>query len=224
VYLRKVDGSVAVRIGDGQAVSLSPDGTTAITRPFVSQQLRLVPTAAGQLRIVRSEGLTYLDASWFPDGTHLLIAALESNRPPFLAVQDVAGGAPRRLVDGAVAGAVSPDGRIVASMGPAGSIVLTPVGGGQSRTLSGVLPGASIARWEASGRYLFLKASGEFGVNVFRVDVETGHSEAWRTLAPADVAGLFHPTYSLALTADGQSYCYSYVRRLSTLFVVNGLK
>ena len=66
--------------------------------------------------------------------------------------------------------------------------------------------------------------SGEFGVNVFRVDVETGHSDAWRTLAPADVAGVFHPTYSLALTADGQSYCYSYGRRLSTLFVVNGLK
>ena len=28
----------------------------------------------------------------------------------------------------------------------------------------------------------------------------------------------------LAMTADGRSYCYSYVRRLSALFVVNGLK
>jgi len=37
-------------------------------------------------------------------------------------VQDVAGGAPRRLVEGAAAGAVSPDGRIVASMGAAGAV------------------------------------------------------------------------------------------------------
>jgi len=161
---------------------------------------------------------------WFPDGSRLLIAAQESKRPPFLFVQDVAGGAPRRLVEGAAAGAVSPDGRIVASMGAAGSIVLTPVDGSQSRTLTGVPIGASISRWEASGRYVFLKASGEFGVNVFRVDVATGHAEAWRTLAPSDVAGVRYPTYSLAMTPDGQSYCYSYGRRLSTLFVVNGLK
>jgi Tol biopolymer transport system component len=224
VYLRKVDGSAAVRIGDGQALSLSPDGATAITRPFSSEELRLVPTGPGQTQIVRSQGLAYLDARWFPDGTHLLVAAQEPNRPPFLSVQDVAGGVPRRLVEGAAAGAVSPDGRTVASMGASGSIVLTPADGGQSRTLTGAPLGASIARWEASGRYLFLKASGEFGVDVYRVDVETGHSELWRALAPSDVAGLSHPTYSLAMTADGRSYCYSYGRRLSDLFVVNGLK
>jgi len=109
----------------------------------------------------------------------------------------------------------------------AGTVVLTPVdssGGGQSRTLTGVPIGTGIARWEASGRYLFLKASAQFGVDVFRVDVATGHSEVWRTLAPSDVAGVSHPTYSLALTADGQSYCYSYGRRLDNLFVVSGLK
>src|SRR4026209_2073381 len=77
---------------------------------------------------------------------------------------------------------------------------------------------------KSSNRYVFLKASGEFGVNVFRVDVATGHAEVWRTLAPSDVAGVRYPTYSLAMTPDGQSYCYSYGRRLSALFVVNGLK
>ena len=224
VYLRKVDGSAAVRIGDGQALSLSPDGATAITRPGSGKEFRLVPTGPGQTRTLRNDGLVYIDASWFPDGTRLLIAAQESSGPPFLSVQDLAGGAPRRLVEGAVAGAVSPDNRTVASINAAGSIVLTPVGGGQSRTLTGVPVGTRIARWEASGRYLFLKVSGEFGVDVFRFDVATGHSEVWRTLAPSDVSGLFRPTHSLALTADGQSYCYSYGRRLSALFVVDGLK
>jgi Tol biopolymer transport system component len=228
VYLRKVDGSPAVRIGDGQALSLSPDGATAVGRPFANLELRLIPTGPGQTQIVRSEGLAYLDASWFPDGTRLLVAAKGPNGPPFLSVQDVAGGAPCRLVDGPGAGAVSPDGRIVASMGTApGTIVLTPVdssGGGQSRTLTGVPIGTSIARWEASGRYLFLKASAQFGVDVFRIDVATGHSEVLRTLAPSDVAGMNYPTYSLAMTADGRSYCYSYGRRLGDLFVVSGLK
>src|SRR4029079_19209489 len=58
VYLRKVDGSAAVRIGDGLALSLSPDGATAVTKPFSSRELRLVPTGAGQTRVVRSDGLT----------------------------------------------------------------------------------------------------------------------------------------------------------------------
>jgi len=44
VYLRQLGGSAAVRIGDGQALSLSPDGATAVTRPFSSKELRLVPT------------------------------------------------------------------------------------------------------------------------------------------------------------------------------------
>jgi hypothetical protein len=38
------------------------------------------------------------------------------------------------------------------------------------------------------------------------------------------MAGVQFNNGYMALSADGRSYCYSYVRFLSTLFVVEGLK
>jgi hypothetical protein len=51
VYLRKSDGSPAVRLGEGFSSSLSPDGKWAAA--WVGGQLVLVPTGPGQLRAVK---------------------------------------------------------------------------------------------------------------------------------------------------------------------------
>jgi len=233
VYLRKVDGSPAVRLGDGEALGFSPDGMSALTWEKNQRQLRIVPTGPGASRIVRAEGLSYLNASWFPDGSHLLITAQEPGHLPSLYVQDTAGGSPRRIVENVpnafdraasptrVAGAVSPDGRTVATIDPAGTITLTPVDGGQPRAVRGAPPDSSILRWSDSG-HLFL-TTGALPLAVLRFDIDTGHVEPWKTIAPADRSGV-NSIQGLALSADGQSFCYSYVRYLASLFVVEGLK
>ena len=58
---------------------------------------------------------------------------------------------------------------------------------------------------------------------VDRVDVTTGRREAWKTIQPADPVGV-DIIFRILVTPDGKAYCHDYVRFLSELFVVEGLK
>jgi len=71
---------------------------------------------------------------------------------------------------------------------------------------------------------VFLQADNLFPVKILKFDLETARAETWRTFGPGDMAGVGRNNGYIALSADGRSYCYSYLRVLSTLFVVEGLK
>jgi eukaryotic-like serine/threonine-protein kinase len=223
-YMRKLDGSPAVRLDEGQALALSPDGGSVLTfLRDVRDQLRIVPTGPGQIRVLHAAGMSYVTARWFPDGQHVLVSAQEPTHTPSLFVQGIDGGSPRRLLDDAVDGAVSPDGRTVATIDREGMVVLTPTDGGRRRLVQGPR-GARMLRWTDTNRYVFLQADNLFPAKILKFDLETGRAEAWLTLGPADMAGVRRNNGYIALSADGRSYCYSYIRFLSTLFVVEGLK
>jgi hypothetical protein len=227
VYLRRFDGAAAVRLGSGRALAFSPDGASVLAvEQSRADQLHILPTGPGETRTVRAEGLAYLWATWFPDGKRLLVAAQQPGYRQSLFVQAVADGVLRKVVDDAANGVVSPDGRTIATIAPTGAVMLTPVDGGAPQVISGVLAGSSLLRWDQTGRYLFVKTDAGMAVNVSRFDLETRRAELWRTLRPYDLAGISpdQVTYSIALSADGRTYCYSFVRYLSSLFVVDGLK
>ena len=61
-------------------------------------------------------------------------------------------------------------------------------------------------------------------VDVFRVDITTGARVLWKTLSPSDPVGVEGMRGTVVMTPDARSYCYSYMRRLGDLFVVDGLK
>ena len=61
-------------------------------------------------------------------------------------------------------------------------------------------------------------------VDVFRVELVTGGRVLWKTLTPSDPVGVEDMRETVVITPDAQSYCYSYLRRLGDLFVVDGLK
>jgi hypothetical protein len=223
VYLRKTDGSAAVKLGDGNPMELSADGSSVLAIDIESpEQLTILPTGPGRSRVLEADGLIYASARWFPDGARILVGGREPRQPPALYVQDVAGGALRRLVTGVDRGVVSPDGRTVATIDGRGVVTLTPVGGGPSRAVHGLPPASGLLRWAGTGRELFVRV-GSLPVKILRFNIETGRADLWRTLIPADLSGV-GDLFEIALTPDGQSYCYSYVRVLSALFVVDGLK
>ncbi len=228
VYLRRTDGSPAVRLGEGNAEALSPDGKWAIVIPE-SGGLTLLPTGAGEPRLLRQEGLRYDSARWFPGGNRILFSATVTGHPTRLYVQDVTGGAPRVLTpEGFEIGPVSPDGRLVATRGPDGTAVLYPIEGGEPKPLAGVFADDGIIRWDSRGEALFLaKGSGiHFGiVPPLRIDkliLSTGRRELWKEIIPPDpstVVGM-----DVRLTPDGRFYAYSFMRELSSLHVVDGLR
>ena len=65
---------------------------------------------------------------------------------------------------------------------------------------------------------------GSPAVDVFRVELTTGARVLWKTLSPSDPVGAAILSRTVLITPDARAYCYSYMRRLGDLFVVNGLK
>ena len=62
------------------------------------------------------------------------------------------------------------------------------------------------------------------GIDVQRLDVTTGERVLWKTLVPADPVGAEDMRGTVVMTPDAEAYCYSYMRRLGDLFVVDGLR
>jgi len=226
VYLRGTDGSPAIHLGEGYAVGLSPDGKWALAMD--SRGLVLLPAGAGQSRVINTEGLDFHSAAWFPDGKRILLSAAQHGRPPRLYVQEIEGGFPRPFTpDGGEIGPVSPDGNSVIGRGPGPAAFLYPVSGGASRAVPGVKPDDQLIRWDAEGKKVFLaRAERPAGLSIYRFDPTSGQRELWKKVAPADLTGLDNSSEadSVLLTPDGKVYSYSFMRDLSYLFVVEGLK
>ena len=227
VLVRKTDGSPAVRLGEGNAQSLSPDGkfviSIPITRPY---RIVLLPTGAGQPRRLEG-GVDVSAARWFPDGREILIEGSEGAHGVRLFRQDLEGGTPKpltpegvRLISG---GEIAPDGRSVAAIGPDQKAYRYPVDGGEPKPIPGWGDNDELCGWTEDGRGLFVYSHGELPARVVRLDLATGERKPWREVLPTDAAGVV-TIVPLLVTPDGRSYVYSYPRILSQLYVGEGLQ
>ncbi len=119
--------------------------------------------------------------------------------------------------------ALAPDGSQVAGVGSDGLAYLYSLAGGPTKTVPGFLPGEQPIEWSADGKSLYVYRPGEFPAKVYELDVTTGKRTLWRSLAPADPAGVSQ-IGPIVMTPDGSSYIYGYHRTLSELYLVEGLK
>jgi Tol biopolymer transport system component len=226
VCLRGTDGSAVVRLGEGTAADLSPDGKWALAVvPASPQQLVLYPTGAGEKRRLESGGLvSYNSAQFFPDRRRLLVCGAETGRAVRCYIQEIAGGKPRPLTpEGTSQGFVSPDGSSIVVLSGAGAQFLYPSGGGEPRIVPGTTPEDHVLRWGADGRSLVVYRGSQVPVHSERLDLATGRRESLRTFGTAETAGALR-IGGFALTDDGKSYAYSYGYQLSHLFVVEGAR
>jgi Tol biopolymer transport system component len=225
-YLRKTDGSAAVRLADGTAAALSPDERWALVIEGVpGQKLMLVPTGAGEPRTLdRGNVAVYQRAAFLPDGERVLFVGNEKDHAERGFVQPLAGGEARPVTPEGVyvaETAISPDGRWVAGV-TADQVSLYPIDGGASRRVPGLPEGGIPIRWSGDGRFLYVRV-GDLPVRVYKLDPGTARRELWKELMPADPAGVRF-IESIRLTPDGASYAYSYSQFLSTLYLAEGLK
>jgi eukaryotic-like serine/threonine-protein kinase len=226
VYVRKTDGSPAVRLGEGFGQTLSPDGKWAVViqHAATDPQLALYPTGAGEPRLLSKEGLTVLNACWMPDGKDLLLTAREEGHGLRLYLRDAGGGKPRAVTPEGYRGfrTVSPDGKWAPVMGPDRKQYLYPLSGGEPTAIPGIDANDRIAGFGPNGGSVYVQRQGDVPANVERVDVATGRREPWRSLMPADAGGVSE--IGPLPTTSGESYAYSYGRTLSDLYVVEGLQ
>jgi WD40 repeat protein len=230
-YLRRTDGSPAVRLGEGRPFALSPDGRWALAVEQTSpRQLVLLPTGPGEVRRLPRGGITeYLDwAAWSPDGRRILFAAQESAERRRTYVQDIEGGEPRAVTpDGVVGTLLSPDGTRIVAFDRYGEYYVHDVTGGEQRPLDGYLDGDTLLQWSADGRFLFVREAGNLLVRIFKLDLTTGRREFWRELIPpasADLIDVGSDPGQVRLTPDGEAYAYTYWTFAGELYVAEGLR
>jgi eukaryotic-like serine/threonine-protein kinase len=230
IYLRKSDNSPVVRLGEGNALALSPDEKWALSmKPASGSPFVLLPTGTGESRRLALEGLSPEQAAvWLPDSRRILFAAAESGKGLRLWALSIDGGRPKAVtpegISAALPGlAVTSDGKNVAAVGPEHIVAIFPIDGGSPRPVGAAAAGEFPLRFSPDGRFLYVWKRGDVPARVSRLDVESGRREVWRDLLPADPAGVERIS-NVLVTPDGKGYAYCYARLLSDLFVVEGLK
>ena len=226
VFLRKTDGSPAIRLSDGTGVALSPDGKWAIVRPNAPPApLMLLPTGVGESKSLFEDSINHLSARWLPDGKTLVFSGNEPGHGFRFYVESLDEKKPRPISPEGVSPFVvlSPKGDSVASTGPDGHVYLYSIDGGNPVPVKGTEAGEMPTGWSGDGKSLFVYRFGEIPAKVFQVDLSTGQRKLWKELVPSDSAGI-DTIRGLDLSVDAKSYIYGYIRTLSDLYMVEGVK
>jgi dipeptidyl aminopeptidase/acylaminoacyl peptidase len=232
-YLRKTDGSAAVKLGTWSSPVLSPDGTRVLAFEATTvgaHHFALLPTRVGEPEILNSVGFQESGSmGWMPDGKAVYFANNDGQGWRMF-VQDLVGGQPRGVTPVISvkpwhfeSHLVSPDGKYIFARELNGKGGLYPIAGGEPRTLAGWLPEDNWIEWSADGRSAYVYHDEKQSAPVYRLDIATGKRQLVATLGPNDPAGVT-AVLNVRMTADGKSYAYSFDRELSDLFVVEGVR
>ncbi|PYX84051.1 MAG: hypothetical protein DMG68_21450, partial [Acidobacteria bacterium] len=132
IYVRKTDGSPAVRLGDNDAFSISDDGKWILaTTNAEGGSLLLIPTGAGEARTIKTGDLRDTVARFLPDQHRILVLAPDGR----VYVQSLDSDTPRAVTPpGVNAYSVSftADGKYVLGQDQQqNSVALYPIEGGQ---------------------------------------------------------------------------------------------
>jgi len=226
VYLRKTDGSPAVRLGEGTGVALSPDGKWAAAHPnSTPAPLVLLPTGVGETKPLTQDSINHLRVRWLSDGKRFVFVGNEPGHGMKLYVQSAEESKPHAISPEGVSTTfvLTASGDLVADVGPDRHIYTYPINGGEPRLVPGVQSDEVPTAWSADGRSLFVFRYGEIPARVVQIDVASGQRRPWKDLDPADAAGI-DTISGIMMTADAKAYVYGYVRTLCDLYLVEGLK
>jgi len=227
-FVRRLDGSPAIEIGDGLTVGITPDGKTVVALiPGQPTQIHILPVGAGEMRTI-DVGPVEVDSyfiSWMPGAKEFVFLGHEGNARPRAYRVALAGGPARPVTREAGAAEfwnrVSPDGRFLlqapgvgAELQGRGAIV--DLTSGHARELQ-LADGDQPVAWDQDGRHVFIAQERDAGATIYRFDLSTSKREIWKEIRPADPAGLLS-VGRFYVTPSGNAYAYGATRYLSALY------
>jgi Tol biopolymer transport system component/tRNA A-37 threonylcarbamoyl transferase component Bud32 len=222
VALRQTDGSPIVRLGDGAADKLSPDGRWALALILSSGRAVLYPTGAGQSIPLEPGALARVDhGSFFPDSKSVLLCGPDKSGVSRCYQQGLSGGPQHAITpDNTSDGHVSPDGRTILARTADSRWSRFALGSASADPVPGLESNDTLIRWSADGRSVFVHRRSEVPAHVYEIDIASGRRTTTLTLAPPNLAGLMS-IHSASLADDPRVYAYTYWRYVSTLYVVS---
>jgi serine/threonine protein kinase/dipeptidyl aminopeptidase/acylaminoacyl peptidase len=226
-FIRKTDGSPAVRLGEGTAQQLSPDGNWALVLvPGAPERIVLYPVGAGMKREIRSDPVEAIgSASFTPDGKQLVLSGSAHGQGERLWVLPVDGGTAKPIGPEGVLmpmgnnAAISPDGKSVLATSDHG-LCLVPISGGEIRSIPQTDARARLLRWDQDGKSFLSYQRGNLPQQIFRTDAATGAQVLWKTVDLPDHTGL-NGVGMLRITPDGRYLAFMDSRTYSDLFYID---
>lgn len=226
VYIRNTDGAPAIKLGEGHAMALSPDGKWALAHLRYARPRRFVlyATGAGEARVLVQDAGDYLEfANWFPDGRHILLRKREPGHEARLYMQDIDGGEARPILqEGIVGRFISPDGKFIIARGRQQKLAIHPIDGGEATPLKGLGEEDAIVRWSGDGNSIYVM-HGTNLVALEKLNFRTGQKTPLKEIFFTNATGLFSMN-GLYVSGDGGSYAYTYSSLLSDLFLIDRAK
>ena len=227
VFLRAMDASAAIHLGEGYAGSLSADGKWAISLlPGVTNRITILPTGAGRPKILDFPSFQRLGtALWARDGKRIFMIGFESGHRGRIYLYDIESGKLQPLTPEGITDPILPsnDGKFLLSTCAAGGFCLYPVSGGAPQQVNGLAAQDFPVDWTLDGQSVYAMQRASFPVKVEIVNIVSGERKFWKDIVPPDLAGTMLPIV-LHVTPDGSSYVYTYRRSLSDLYLVKNLK
>jgi len=239
LYLRSLRGGPAQRLGSGGSSqpTLSPNGMWVGSFTHEPEfSLVVTPTGRGVARKVPMPGMKDGDisANVYNDGRQVFVWG-SLNRGAFAGFSfDLASGVLRKVTRDGLSpflfeSPCSPDGQWLALIdgnkladGANPIVILHPDGTGE-RIYTWLKVGEAISGWGADSASLIVWDRNRLPAVVERLDLATGRRTRMAQITPPDPAGV-PGIQGVFLSPTGTGYAYNFVRRLSQLYTIEGLK
>jgi sugar lactone lactonase YvrE len=241
LYLVPMAGGPGVTLGTGSVdAHLSWDRRWVATfeRSAKGENgVRLLPTGVGSSRwLPLGKALSATDGLWFhPDGSKVYVSdSLNSNLASLHLDSGTlkAGAVPPRLTSYNRQEVLSPDGRRflfqpsdapVPGENEGDPLAVFGEGDVKGAPVRGNLRGEAVAGWAENSRDAYVWDRNLVPAQVYRLDTATGQRRPVLQVNPADPSGVMG-VQVLKITPSGHAYAYSVVRKLSDLYLIEGLR
>ena len=222
VSIRRTDGSTGIRLGEGSAIALSPDGTRALADIFTPPQVVVYPVGPGDpVRLKRGPLERASPRAWL-DNARVVVCGNETGKAFRCYSQNLTGGDPVPLTpEGFDVLAVAPDADSVAMTGQDQSVHLFSIRDQRTTAVPLSVTTDTVIGFSRDSRSLFLQPRDVLPARIDRFDIATGKRVLVREIAFGNTAGLMRLGVTRVLN-DGAAYAYQYWRRTGRLFVVKG--
>jgi hypothetical protein len=228
IFRRDLDGSAAIPLGEGNARALSPDKMWVLAQ--VREDFVLLPMGAGSSVTLPKGNLQRVAGGAWLDAQRIVFVGLAEDNQPRGYVQEIPDGAPRAITPAGVLlafrGGVRDESSVLGRL--QGQWNLYPIAGGDPTPVHALTNTDIPVQWSDDGRFVYtleiVAPPGMPSRDVFRVEPSTGRRILWKTLGPRDPVGVEDTASNIAIAPSGQSYCYSFMRRLGDLFIATGLQ
>jgi dipeptidyl aminopeptidase/acylaminoacyl peptidase len=230
VFVRDVDGSPAVALGEGYALALSRDKRWALGEKLTepNHEVWLLPVGPGEARRMSPPNLQpFIAGRFLSDGKRIIYIAREQGRLPRTWMQDLNSSTPQAITPEGVFGIqVSPDDKWLVVNGLNGprqaglqQTALVLMSGGEPKAIAGLRPEEIVLGWTGDGQLYVGTANSKRGAfHVDRLNPQTGAHTAWGEISGPPISGIF-PDAPI-FTPDEATYGFDYRLRLSDLYTI----